>query len=175
MSEKRQPSLLDSIPGQLQGKWRTAGFLSVGIVFAICIFLIEPTPKALPFAFAAFAFWAVGAFLDYLFRQTLQDSIANKISSEGELLRAQCTIINGIMQVPGMAQIRNNQLVLTPAIGKTISIPLEQIDLKREYGRYNGVAFGKQGAYFDLAKPGQWRFGFGVRDADPWRSYTNQE
>jgi hypothetical protein len=90
-------------------------------------------------------------------------ALSNSFSQEhGEI--AECLIVNGVLQSPGVAVLRDDEIVLAPIIGAPTSVPLETISSVREVQWFNGsLLWWKKG--FWLAVPGRKRLGFAVADS----------
>jgi hypothetical protein len=77
---------------------------------------------------------------------------------------AESLIVNGVIQSPGIAVLRDNELVLAPIVGAPVSISLASIASVREVQWFNGtLLWWKKG--FWLAVPGRKRIGFAVVDS----------
>ena len=106
---------------------------------------------------AGLAFWAIYGKVGK--RVT---ALSNSFSQEhGEI--AECLIVNGVLQSPGVAVLRDDEIVLAPIIGAPTSVSLESISSVREVQWFNGsLLWWKKG--FWLAVPGRKRLGFAVVD-----------
>ena len=93
---------------------------------------------------------------------------------EGALLRSHCRVVHGIWETPGVVQITPDQLVIKPLAGREISVPLREICAITEHRYYNGHPYLGRTVFFKLTVPDavsdEWRLGFGVGDAGPWKN-----
>jgi len=79
-------------------------------------------------------------------------------------------IVNGNIQSPGIAVLRDRELVLVPIVGKQIALPFSDIKCLRETRWFNGVYYGWKTGFW-LTPPGEKRLGFAVASpvAAEWR------
>jgi hypothetical protein len=93
---------------------------------------------------------------------------------EGALLRSHCTVVHGIIESAGIAQINPNLLIILPLVGRQITVPLSEVRAITEHRFYNGRPYFGNTIFFQLKVPDtvsdKWRLGFGVDDADAWRN-----
>ena len=109
-----------------------------------------------------------GFYAIYLVVDLLVDRLRKKLPP-GPVLQTDCIIVNNVVQTPGIAHLRGDQLILKPLAGKQISIPISDIQQIRERRWYNGQGYWGQTIFFEFPAMKQWRLGFGVVDAKVWR------
>ena len=89
---------------------------------------------------------------------------------DGAQLQADCRMVHGIIECPGIAQVRDGELVLTPLVGKKVAVPLADITIAKETSWFNGSWYpGQTGFWLESAAVGK-RLGFAVSHAEPWRT-----
>jgi hypothetical protein len=85
-------------------------------------------------------------------------------------LQDDCMFIHGALESPGIAQIYDDKLVLTPLISDQVTIPLSDIESVEERHWYNGSQYWGDNVYFKLnVRDKQSRIGFAVSRPAPWR------
>ena len=97
--------------------------------------------------------------------RSLEDSVATEAGEHAESL-----MVIGAIQAPGIALMKDSELVLIPIVGKRTSIRLADIKTVREVTWLNGKKlWSKKG--FLLEVPGHKRLGFAVTEtiARRWR------
>jgi hypothetical protein len=79
--------------------------------------------------------------------------------SDGEL--AECLMVNGKIQSPGIAVLGEEAIILAPIVGKRVKVKLSEIRSYRQTGFFNGkTLIGKKGFWLDIGEPK--RLGFAV-------------
>jgi hypothetical protein len=69
-------------------------------------------------------------------------------ADDGEL--AECLMVHGYIESPGVAVLGDNDLTLSPIVGKRVTLKLSDIRSYRQVGFFNGNALiGKKGFYLD--------------------------
>lgn len=115
-------------------------------------------PKALPtlaFAFFSPLFWLVYGSVGRRVR-ALHRGLA---SDEGGPVDS--LIVHGMIQSPGIALLKRDELILIRVVGERVSVPLVDIESVREVTRFNGAKLlGKTGFWLDTSGPR--RLGFAV-------------
>jgi hypothetical protein len=111
----------------------------------------------------AFAFMGLGAWIVYGIVgkrvQALRRSVA---PDEGEPVDS--LIVNGVIQSPGIALLKEDELLLVPIVGKSVAVPLADITSVRETVWYNGSRlFFKKGFWLNI--PGRSRLGVAVSNS----------
>jgi hypothetical protein len=80
-------------------------------------------------------------------------------ASDGEL--AECLMVNGNIQSPGIAVMGEGELILAPIVGKRVTVKLSEIRSYRLVTFFNGkTLIGKKGFYLDTGV--RKRIGFAV-------------
>jgi hypothetical protein len=80
-------------------------------------------------------------------------------ASDGEL--AECLMVNGRIQSPGIAVLGEKDLTLAPIVGERVTLKLSDIRSYRKVRFFNGkTLIGKRGFYLDAGLPK--RLGFAV-------------
>jgi hypothetical protein len=88
--------------------------------------------------------------------QKLKDTFSG---SKGEL--AECLMVNGLIQSPGIAVLGDNDLTLAPIVGERVTFKLTDIISYRQVSFFNGkLLLGKKGFYLDIGI--EKRIGFAV-------------
>lgn len=102
----------------------------------------------------------------------LTGRLANRLEGD-PLLRADCMIVHGFVEKPGIAAIFGNELLIKPIVGEEIRVDLSRIAEVSELRWYNGRPYVGTARFFKLTVPqdvsAAWRLGFGVANAEPWR------
>jgi len=96
---------------------------------------------------------------------TLYQSLKNM---EGELFHS--LIVNGLLHSPGLALLRENELVLVPIVGQKVTVLLSEIESFRTSSWFNGrLHLGKTAFWLNI--PGRGRLGFAIARsvAAKWR------
>jgi hypothetical protein len=101
----------------------TVGFYPLLGTKALCI---------LAFASMGFGAWIVYGVVGKRV-QALRSSVA---PDEGEPVDS--LIVNGVIQSPGIALLKKDELLLVPIVGKRVAVPLADIKAVRETTWYNG-------------------------------------
>lgn len=92
----------------------------------------------------------------------------------GPQLQADCRMVHGVMEGPAIAQVRSGELLLTPLVGKAISVPLADVAIAKETSWFNGSWYpGQTGFWLNSATIGK-RFGLAMSNAGPWRTALSQ-
>ena len=90
-------------------------------------------------------------------------------------LQTDCMFIHGALESPGIAQIVDNKLILTPLIRDQVVIPLSDIDKIEERHWYSGSQYWGNNIYFKLnVRDKESRIGFAVSRPDTWREAFKQ-
>ena len=93
---------------------------------------------------------------------------------EGALIRSDCIVVHGILEMPGLVQISDDQLVIMPLVGTQILVSMGEISDISEYRWYNGRPYLGKTKFFKLIVSDRvsdkWRLGFGVEDGARWRN-----
>lgn len=102
--------------------------------------------------------------------------VGNKVDKERGGLRKSaelqddCMFIHGALESPGIAQIYDGKLVLTPLVSDQVTIPLSDIESIEERHWYNGSQYWGDNVYFKLnVRDKGSRIGFAVSRPAPWR------
>ncbi len=83
---------------------------------------------------------------------------------------AQCLMVNGALQSPGVAHLGEGALFLVPLFGEMVTVDLGEVGSARECRWFNGtLLFTKRGFWFEI--PGRKRIGVAVAKsvAGRWR------
>ena len=151
----------------------------------VAIFILIPSALALVFYFLvgarafcilAFASIGVGAWIVLgAVGKRVQALRCSLSSEEGEPVDS--LIVNGKIQSPGIALLREDELVLVPIVGERVAVPLADIRSVRETSWYNGslLWFKKKGFWLDV--PGRKRLGVAVTNsyAELFRNRLSRE
>lgn len=130
-------------------------FVSAIVVVSIVLSVAYRSPRLLFNSIAGLGFWAI-----YGLVGKKVEKLHNRLS-EGDGEPAESLIVIGLLQSPGVAVLKDDEIVLAPIVGKDASIPLESISRVREVTWFNGsLLWWKKG--FWLTVPGRGRLGFAV-------------
>jgi hypothetical protein len=95
------------------------------------------------------------------------DSLEGQVDEE---YRAVCLVVKNLFSTPGIVAIAGGQLVLAPAFGASVELPLSELKSASEKRWFNGeLLFGKAIGFW-LTVPTFWRLGLAVENADAFRS-----
>jgi hypothetical protein len=104
----------------------------------------------------------IGAFIGAIYGivgKKVQNLKGTFSASDGEL--AECLMINGKIQSPGIAVFGDDDLILAPIVGERVTLKLSGIKSYRQVSFFNGkMLIGKKGFYLDIGVPK--RIGFAV-------------
>ncbi len=89
------------------------------------------------------------------------------------LLRSDCMIVYGSLEMPGVAAVVGNELVIKPLVGREVRVELSRITSVSEHRFWNCRPYLGTARFFSLSVPKdvskKWRLGFGVANAEPWK------
>lgn len=87
----------------------------------------------------------------------------------GAELQSDCLMVRGAIQSPGVAQVRDGRLLLTPMVGEPVELAIQDLTFEEKRGRFNGSGYPGQTGFW-LSGPGiSWRLGFMPLDGPAWR------
>jgi hypothetical protein len=98
------------------------------------------------------------------------DAVRRSLDGDGGEI-VDSLMVNGKVQSPGIAVLRESELELWPVIGQSVTVSLRDIVAVRETRWFNGTGLcGKRGIWITI--PGRGRLGFAVAKsvAKRWRS-----
>ncbi|HEY44507.1 MAG TPA: hypothetical protein G4O11_11055 [Anaerolineae bacterium] len=110
-----------------------------------------------------FALMGFGAWIVYGIVGKRVQALRNSVPpDEGEPVDS--LIVNGIIQSPGIALLKKDELLLIPIVGKRVAVPLADVKSVRETIWYNGsLLFFKKGFWLNI--PGRRRLGVAVSNS----------
>jgi hypothetical protein len=145
-------------------------FVMLFSVFTTIYFLQQGNPLSLLWLVLPFVF-APLFYLFYLPVRWKMDRLRSSLPADA-LLQSDCLIVQGIVQSPGIAQIRGEELVLTPLIGTPVVLPLAEVKIIKESCWFNGSYYPEQsGLWLQPVQSGQGRLGFALPNGEAWKAY----
>ena len=122
------------------------------------------SPKAIWFFLAPLGFYLI-----YFIIGRKVEILRKKLPS-APLLQTDCIIVNNMVEMPGIAHLDEKKLILKPIIGSQIYVSFADLENVKQRRWYNGSGYLGQTIFFEIPTSKQWRLGFGVAQAKPWRS-----
>ncbi len=114
--------------------------------------------------------FAVGFGLMYMAVGKKMDGVRARAPESADL-QSDCLMVRDAIQSPGIAQIIDGHLLLTPLAGKKVKLPLGSISVREVAGRFNGALYPGQTAFWLDGPDVSWRLGFAVPDGAAWRPH----
>lgn len=148
-------------------------------LFQIMSLFIENMPSVSGWFWVGFSLFSAGMGVIFYITYYI---VGGKVEKKKEGLRksaelqADCMFVHGALESPGIAQIYDGKLILTPLVSGQIVIPLKDIDRIEERHWYNGSPYWGDNVYFNLSvRDKESRIGFAVSRFAPWRKALQQQ
>ncbi len=115
------------------------------------------------FYILAFASMGFGAWIVYGVVGKRVQALRSSVPADGGE-PVDSLIVNGVIQSPGIALLKEDELLLVPIVGKRVAVPLADIKSVRETTWYNGsLLLLKKGFWLNI--PGRSRLGVAVSNS----------